>query len=114
MNPSTLQPVFRVRDLVRQARPLLLLILAAIVALSLAGCATRPAQLVEIRVPVPVECRVDKPKRPAMPTEQLQKAQALDRKVTALLAEIEIREGYEIKLHAALDVCTQPIEPAAK
>jgi hypothetical protein len=109
MSQATLQPVFRARGILR---PLLLLVLVAIVGLC-AGCATRP-QLVEIRVPVPIECRVDKPARPAMPTDALQPSDSIDRKVKALLAENELREGYEILLVAALELCTKPLDPAAK
>jgi hypothetical protein len=109
MIPNALQPVFRGRDLVR---PALLVLLVATVALSLAGCATRPPQLVEIRVPVPIECRVATPQRPAMPTAGLQPSDAIDRKVKAALAELEIREGYELELVAALAQCTRPAPPA--
>jgi hypothetical protein len=115
MIPNALQPVSRGRavDLVRV---LILAGLAAAVALGLAGCATRPPQLVEIRVPVPVPCQVATPARPAMPTDALVPAvpgeqilASIERKVKALLAELELREGYELELLAALQACTAPI-----
>ena len=86
----------------------------ALVLMSLitAGCASRPS-VVEIRVPVPIECRVDRPQRPAMPTDSLKRSDPLDRKVKALLAEIETREGYEIQLVAALELCRQPLPAIA-
>lgn len=93
-----------------RARLALLLALVAIAATALAGCATR-TEYVEVRVPVPIECRVAKPVRPAMPTDTIQRADPLDRKIKAAIAELEIREGYEIELRTALDVCTKPIEP---
>jgi hypothetical protein len=74
----------------------------------LCGCATAPS--VPVRVPVPVECRVATPARPAMPTDSLTFADSLERKVKAALAELEIREGYELELLAALGICTAPLE----
>jgi hypothetical protein len=47
-----------------------------------------------------------------MPTEALIEADSLDRKTAAALAEIDLREGYEAKLVAALRGCTRPIAPA--
>ena len=46
-------------------------------------------------MPVPVECREPVPDRPVMPTEAL--------------AEIDRREGYEVRLRAALQICTAPV-----
>lgn len=74
--------------------------------LLLAGCATTSHQ---VKVPLPIECRVDEPARPAMPSEALRPGGDLDPFVAALLAEIEIREGYEGELLAALRTCTAPI-----
>jgi hypothetical protein len=96
-------------DLVRL--PVLLLSLTVLA--MFAGCTTAP-QLVETKVPVPVECRVAIPARPAMPTDNLVPADPLDRKVKAMLAELEIREGYEIELLTGLTECTKPLDPAAR
>ena len=98
-------PFLRGRDLARLC--LLLVLVALVVAMS--GCGAMAPQLVEIRVPLPVGCPVDTPARPAMPTEALQRSAPLDAKVKAALAEIELREGYEIELVAALDACTKPV-----
>lgn len=77
----------------------------------LLGCASAP--LVEVPVPVPVECRAQLPSRPAMPTEGLQPggkpSERLLQRVKALMAEIEIREGYELRLVATLQACLRPI-----
>lgn len=73
----------------------------------LAGCATQVQQL---KVPVPVECRAVVPTRPAMPTEALAPRVDLDRYVAASQAEIEVREGYEIELRAALSECTSALK----
>lgn len=59
-----------------------------------------------------VECRVQRPMRPAMPTEALAPGVDLDRFAAAAMAEIELREGYDLVLNAALDACTVVIEGA--
>ncbi|AVS73925.1 hypothetical protein [Paracidovorax cattleyae] len=83
-----------------------ILLLAAL----LAGCAATPrVETVEVRVPVPVECREPVPARPAMPTEALQPGATLDDFARAAMAEIERREGYEGLLLVALEACRAPI-----
>jgi len=62
-----------------------------------------------VKVPVPVECEVEVPARPAMPTEALSPGVDLDRFSASALAEIELREGYEGELRAALGACVRPI-----
>lgn len=90
---------------------IMLLIVALLVAAMLAGCGTPPpANTITVRVPVPVKCKAVKPERPVMPTESqalraLPKDKLLDAFVQATTAEIELREGYEGKLVAALDSC---------
>lgn len=84
---------------------LLLLILMA----ALGGCTTTP-KYVQVSVPVPVECKETKPARPAMPTEGLRPGGTLFAGVKAMQAEIEIREGYEGRLVAALDACLKPVQ----
>lgn len=74
----------------------------------LAGCNATTSQL---RIPVPIECREEVPERPQMPTEHLPQGSGLDDFVRAATAEIERREGYEIKLRTALEACTKPLEP---
>lgn len=80
-------------------------------ALALAGCATTEPRTVlqRINVPVPVECREEAPARPLMPTEALREGVDLDQFAQAAMAEIERREGYEIRLRAALDACRVPL-----
>lgn len=80
------------------------------VAASVAACGNSPLQTV--KVPVPIECRVRTPARPAMPTEALAPGVDLDRFVAASQAEIELREGYEGELRAALEQCTAPLHPS--
>lgn len=71
----------------------------------LAACGIAPVR--EVKVPVPVECRVETPVRPAMPTEALAPGVDLDRFSAVALAEIELREGYEGELRASLASCVE-------
>ncbi len=80
---------------------------ALVVCLFLAGCAAKPMQ--QIKTALPVECRVQTPVRPVMPTERLSPGIDLDPFVATAMAEIEIREGYEGELREALAICTAPI-----
>lgn len=92
--------------MMRRVYHLVLLFTAA----GLAGCGSIPLQT--IKVPVPIECRVQTPARPAMPTEALAPGVDLDRFVAASQAEIELREGYEGEMRAALEQCTAPLHPS--
>lgn len=79
-------------------------------ALALAGCGAVPrVEVQEVKVPVPVECREPIPDRPAMPTEALADDADPFELLRAALAEIDRREGYEVRLLAALISCTQPV-----
>lgn len=79
----------------------------------LSGCASEPVVVDRVvNNAIPVKCKAVKPVRPVMPTEVLE-ADADDFEVVrAALAEIDIREGYEGLLVAALDQCLRA--PAAK
>ncbi|MDH0776827.1 hypothetical protein N5C96_25785 [Delftia tsuruhatensis] len=80
-------------------------------ALALAGCGSVPrVEIQEVKVPVPVECREPIPDRPNMPTEALAEDADPFELLRAALAEIDRREGYEVRLLAALIVCTRPIK----
>ncbi len=79
-------------------------------ALALAGCGSVPrADVQEVKVPVPVECREPVPDRPAMPTETLADDADPFELLRAALAEIDRREGYEVRLLSALMTCTRPL-----
>lgn len=81
-------------------------LLAALVACAglVSSCGLAPVQTV--KVPIPVACNAAEPARPAMPTEALSAGVDLDRFAAAALAEIELREGYEGELLAAVRACT--------
>lgn len=82
-------------------------------AVLLTGCAgAARVETVEVRVPVPIECREPVPARPAMPTEALRPGASLDDFARAAMAEIERREGYEGVLLVALEACRAPIKPS--
>jgi len=87
-------------------------LLAMTILAALAGCSSTGVALT-VRVPVPVECKESMPARPAMPTEGLRPGGALFASITAMQAEIELREGYEGKLRAALAECIAPIKAPA-
>ena len=80
-----------------------IILIAACVAM--AGCATT-----SLKVPLPVACNEAVPERPVMPTEALAPGAEPFILTRAALAEIDRREGYEIKLRAALVACTAPLE----
>ncbi|WP_235434666.1 hypothetical protein [Delftia tsuruhatensis] len=76
----------------------------------MAGCGTTPRVEVQtVKVPVRVECREPIPDRPAMPTETLADDADPFELLRAALAEIDGREGYEIRLLASLLACTRPV-----
>lgn len=77
---------------------------------ALAGCGVTP--LKPVKTPIPVECRVQWPARPAMPTEALAAGVDLDQFSATALAEIGLREEYEGELRAALAICTALLRPS--
>lgn len=86
------------------------IVLLAGAAAMLWGCAG-PGSMQITKVPVPVACQETEPGRPVMPTEALAPDAPLDAFVQAATAEIERREGYELKLRTALQACIAPITP---
>lgn len=89
-------------------------VLAVGAGLLLAGCGSVPrVEIQEVKVPVPVECREPIPERPSMPMEALADDADPFTLLRAALAEIDRREGYEVRLLAALLMCTRPVSPAA-
>ncbi|WP_258189899.1 hypothetical protein [Stutzerimonas stutzeri] len=78
-------------------------------ALLLAGCAGDPVEpeprIVRVEVPVEMPCRTDPVAVPPWAAEGLRKADSLEVKVRALLAERRQRIGYERELLAASEVC---------
>ena len=78
---------------------------AALAALVLAGCATPPP--VETVHHVPVACINAVPTRPDMPTESLRRPVTVDALLRSALAEIDVREAYELEMRALLAGCVR-------
>ncbi len=79
-----------------------------VLALGLAGCAGKvepQIQYVRVEVPVQVPCRAPEVAVPPWAAASLRKADSLEVKVRALLAERRQRIGYERQLVAAIDGC---------
>ena len=74
---------------------------------ALVGCGTREpdVRIVRIEVPVLVPCKTKEVALPPWAAAGLQKADSLEVKVRALLAERRQRIGYELELVAAVSAC---------
>lgn len=76
---------------------------------ALAGCAGQAVEpeprIVRVEVPVQVPCKVREVSPPAWAAAGLKKADSLEVKVRALLAERRQRIGYERELLAAQMAC---------
>ncbi|MHA6904915.1 hypothetical protein ACKZDW_07785 [Ralstonia syzygii subsp. celebesensis] len=81
--------------------------LVGILSFGLAGCATapRPAQPVEVSVPVAVPCKAPVPERPAFAVDALPIGSGIWEQMKALRAERFQRKGYEAELEAAVNAC---------
>ena len=76
--------------------------------LALSGCAGKrdqQIQYVRVEVPVQVPCRAPEVAVPLWATVGLSKADSLEVKVRALLAERRQRIAYERQVSAALEAC---------
>lgn len=73
----------------------------------LAGCATQEPEVrtVRVEVPVLVPCKTQEVAVPPWAAASLKKADPLEVKVRALLAERRQRIGYERELVAAVGAC---------
>ena len=87
-------------------------VLLAVAVLMLSGCASMLPAFLTVRVPVPVPCNVPAIARPVLPVDSLNVDDNVFVVNRALWATDEIREGYEIRLVAALDSCRE--KPAVK
>ena len=75
--------------------------------LFLVGCATHDSEVrtVRVEVPVLVPCKTQEVTAPSWASAGLKKADSLEVKVRALLAERRQRIGYERELMAAVGAC---------
>lgn len=85
------------------------IVAAILIAASLAMLSACGATVQTVKVAIPVACQTTEPSRPVMPTDMLMPGASLDRFAQAAIAEIERREGFELKLIAALRSCIEPL-----
>jgi hypothetical protein len=78
------------------------LVAIALLAAILAGCDTIPH---EVKVPVPVPCKVERPQAPVWATTGLAPGADIFDQVKALLVERRQRAAYEAQLEAAIEGC---------
>ena len=79
-----------------------------VLVVALAGCVGQvepEPRTVRVEVPVAVPCRAPAVEVPTWATASLQRADSLQTKVRALLAELEQRKGYEVQLLTAVRSC---------
>lgn len=92
----------------------ILLILGALAAgCALEGCSFLKPEpiIVEVKVPVPVYCKIDKVAKPVLPLQELYpEEEDIFRIVQSALAEIELRQGYETKLEASITACNSEVK----
>lgn len=75
--------------------------------LLLTGCAgLMPApKVVEVKVPVQVQCKVTPPERPLFAVDGLPVGSGIWEQMKALRAERQQRIGYEVELEAVVKAC---------
>ncbi|CAJ0737634.1 hypothetical protein R16034_00794 [Ralstonia edaphis] len=89
-------------------RAALLCIMLGVACLLLSGCASAPQVIekpVDVKVPVPVECKAPDVAVPPWPLAAVPDSASDFYFYKAALAEIKLREGYETRLRAALAAC---------
>lgn len=75
-------------------------------ALALAACAPQVIyKPVAVETPVPVPCRIPEVPRPDFPARGITDKNTMFEQVRALLAENELRQGYEAMLTASIKAC---------
>lgn len=80
-------------------------ILLMIISFSLAGCSGMAPKVQEVKVPVPVPCKVEAPMRPTFAVDDLPVGSGIWEQMKALRAERQQRQGYEAELEAAVKSC---------
>ena len=81
---------------------------AVLLALALSGCASPPRTIYKpspVTIPLPIACEMPVVLRPDWPTRGLSPDADLFTQTKMILAELELRESYEIRLNAAMKSC---------
>ncbi len=73
--------------------------------LLLTGCAGLAPKVVEVKVPVPVPCKVTPPERPLFAVDGLPIGSDIWEQMKALRAERQQRIGYILELEAVVRAC---------
>lgn len=79
--------------------------LAGIIAFTLAACAAPGPVVQEVKIPVPVPCKIPPIERPAFSVDTLPIGAGIWDQMRALRAERWQRIGYEVELEAAVQAC---------
>lgn len=83
-------------------------VILVFVCMLLGGCASMSG-VTQVKVAIPVKCKAEVPTKPAWPLDAVDPALPDDQFAFAFMrgaaAEIELREGYEGRLLAALQSC---------
>jgi hypothetical protein len=76
------------------------------IAMLAGGCASNPfVKVVTVDVPVPIPCNIVAPRKPVMPFSDSPFSEDIFVNAKTMVAEIEIRMGYEVQLEAAITAC---------
>lgn len=84
--------------------------LTVVLCLALAGCAGQVAEppepaVVRVEVPVQIPCHTERVPRPVFAVDVLPVGASIDEQMRALRADRRQRQGYEVRLEAAIDAC---------
>lgn len=83
-------------------------LILVVLALALSGCATKEVvkyETVEVKIPVPVLCQTEEPKKPNFSFERLSTDSSIYEKVQSLVTDRLLHLGYEEQLRTALQSC---------
>lgn len=74
--------------------------------LFLIGCSTTRVETIETKVQVPIACiKGELPEKPLEPTRTISITDDIYEKTKKILAELDFRKAYEIKLEAIIEGC---------
>lgn len=71
----------------------------------LAGCCTPQIKYIETKVEVPVPCVTNVPEKPLELVKEVKLTDGSFTKVKAVLAELDLRKAYELKMETIMEGC---------